>query len=96
MSHLTSRTAKIAAIAALAGMMLAVGLASLDREPAPALEIIILPPDEGGDDLGRELERCAALTMPDTACEAAWAQNRRRFFGQDEITLDIMGGGELP
>jgi conjugative transfer region protein TrbK len=35
------------------------------------------------DRLARELERCATLTMPDSGCEAAWAESRRRFFRQD-------------
>ncbi|MBB5734042.1 conjugative transfer region protein TrbK [Altererythrobacter atlanticus] len=34
--------------------------------------------------LARELERCATLTMPDTACEKAWTEKRRRFFGSDK------------
>jgi conjugative transfer region protein TrbK len=35
------------------------------------------------DPLARELSRCQALAMAakdDAACEAAWAENRRRFF----------------
>jgi conjugative transfer region protein TrbK len=35
------------------------------------------------DPLASELNRCQALAMPardDAACEAAWAENRRRFF----------------
>lgn len=35
------------------------------------------------DPLASELRRCQALAMAakdDTACEAAWAENRRRFF----------------
>jgi conjugative transfer region protein TrbK len=37
------------------------------------------------DPLKRELQRCRTLTPEaleaDTACQAAWAENRRRFFG---------------
>jgi conjugative transfer region protein TrbK len=36
-----------------------------------------------GDRLARELARCRAIGMAakdDVACEAAWAENRRRFF----------------
>lgn len=39
----------------------------------------------GGDDwLEHELERCRTLgpgDRPDDRCEAAWAESRRRFFG---------------
>jgi len=38
------------------------------------------------DPLRRELARCRTLTPEqfetDTTCRAAWAENRRRFFGQ--------------
>ncbi|MBD3734785.1 MAG: putative entry exclusion protein TrbK-alt, partial [Sphingopyxis sp.] len=39
------------------------------------------------------LERCATLTMPDSGCEAAWAEKRRRFFGKD---ADAPAPGEHP
>jgi conjugative transfer region protein TrbK len=46
------------------------------------------PPPAAGlsspvDPLASEMSRCQALAMAakdDTACEAAWAENRRRFF----------------
>ena len=43
--------------------------------PAPSLS---------ADPLGRELARCRAIGLAaadDADCEAAWAENRRRFFG---------------
>jgi len=79
-----SRTGKIAGIAALAGMMLAVGILSLREQPAPPREIIPIAGGEEDEHLASELERCATLTMPDNGCEAAWAANRRRFFRQDD------------
>ena len=80
-----SRTAKIAGVAALAGLMMTVAIVAAVQpdEPAPAPPLI-LPADEGQARLARELDRCASLTMPDSGCEAAWAANRRRFFRQDE------------
>ncbi len=85
MSHAPSRTAKIAGVAALAGIMLAVAFIA-SREPGePPLEAVF-PAVEQGDQqkrLARELERCATLTMPDSGCERAWAEKRRRFFGKD-------------
>ncbi|WBX82920.1 putative entry exclusion protein TrbK-alt [Sphingosinicella microcystinivorans] len=80
-----SRNAKIAGVAALAGIMLAVALAGLREPNEPPLDSI-LPALEQGEQqkrLTRELERCATLTMPDSGCEQAWAANRRRFFGKD-------------
>jgi len=85
MSHAPSRTAKIAGVAALAGIMLAVAIVA-QREPhQPQLEAVLPVPGEGEQQkrLARELERCATLTMPDAGCEQAWAANRRRFFGKD-------------
>ena len=86
MLHGTSRTAKIAGVAALAGLMMAVAIlaATRDRTPAPSPVPAIMRDTEGRNRLNRELERCATLTMPDSGCEAAWAENRRRFFHQDE------------
>lgn len=41
-----------------------------------------------GDPLKRTLQRCRKLTPEelamDTECQAAWAENRRRFFGQPD------------
>ena len=90
-----SRTAKIAGVAALGGIMLAVALAG-SREPhEPQLEAVLPVLEEGEQEkrLARELERCATLTMPDSGCEAAWAEKRRRFFGQD---ADAPAPGEHP
>ena len=86
MLHGTSRTAKIAGVAALAGLMMAVAIlaVSRDRAPAPPLMPAIVRDTEGRSRLARELDRCATLTMPDSGCEAAWAENRRRFFHQAE------------
>jgi len=79
-----SRTAKIAGVAALAGMMAAVVVAgAVTREkPAPAATFVA-PAAITDAALTRELDRCATLTMPDSGCEAAWAANRRRFFDEE-------------
>ena len=79
-----SRTLKIAGVAALAGMMMAVVIAgSVTRDRPAAAELAVPPAAAAPDPLARELDRCATLTMPDAGCEAAWAANRRRFFGQE-------------
>ena len=92
-----SRTAKIAGVAALAGMMMAVAIlaATDDRKPSPAPHVAATA-DEGHDLLARELDRCATLTMPDSGCEAAWAANRRRFFHQAMPALGRPSDGDMP
>ena len=81
-----SRNKKIAGVAALAGIMLAVVAVEALRPPGDMPLDAILPLLDDGEAhalLTRELERCATLTMPDSGCEQAWAANRRRFFGKD-------------
>ncbi|RIV87041.1 hypothetical protein D2V17_09130 [Aurantiacibacter xanthus] len=81
-----SRTARISGVAAIAGIMLAVAIVALS-EPDDLPREAVLPVVEESEPqemLARELERCATLIMPDTACEQAWAEKRRRFFGSDE------------
>ncbi len=81
-----SRNSRIAGVAAIAGIMLAVGVVAL-REPRDPPREAVLPiaqENEQQEMLARELERCATLTMPDTTCEQAWVEKRRRFFGSDE------------
>ena len=79
-----SRNLKIAGVAALAGMMMAVAVTGVvtSASPAPATtpvqQAAAVP-----EALARELDRCATLTMPDAGCEAAWTANRRRFFGEE-------------
>ena len=55
--------------------------AQLDRESAPERSANARFTD---DPLRVELERCRTITpedlATDTACQAAWAENRRRFF----------------
>ncbi len=89
------RTAKIAGVAALAGLMMTVAIVAAVQpdEPAPAPPLF-LPADEGQARLARELDRCASLTKPDSGCEAAWAVNRRRFFRQDEPPPEIERGSD--
>ena len=83
MLHVSSRTIKLAGASALAGLMMTVAVVAATRQPEPAPE---RPADVGAGDnqdrLAGELDRCATITMPDSGCEAAWAENRRRFFRQ--------------
>jgi conjugative transfer region protein TrbK len=65
-------------------MAVAILAATRDRAPTPPPIPATMRDTEGRSWLNRELDRCATLTMPDSGCEAAWAENRRRFFHQDE------------
>lgn len=97
MLHASSRTAKIAGVAALAGLMMTVAIVAATHKPEPTPS---LPAAVHGDErhgrLTRELDRCATLTMPDSGCEAAWAENRRRFFRQPPPEADADAGSATP
>ncbi|NKJ42528.1 putative entry exclusion protein TrbK-alt [Novosphingobium sp. SG720] len=71
-------------MAALAGLMMTVAIVAITRPdaPAPSPRSSVSARNSEGK-LARELDRCATLTMPDSGCEAAWAENRRRFFAKD-------------
>lgn len=78
-----SRTAKIAGVAALAGMMVTVATVTVSRPERPAsAPVISRAPDD--EQLVADLRRCRTITMPDSGCEAAWDAKRRRFFGRDD------------
>jgi len=78
-----SRTAKIAGVAAVAGMMVTVGIVSVSQpEPAP---VTVPAADELSDAVSEaDLRRCRTITMPESGCEAAWEAKRRHFFGRDD------------
>ena len=81
------RTVSIPAIARAAGyVVVAAAIAATalhfrhDDAGAPAP---VHAPSTGSDPLALELARCQSIGMAakdDAACEAAWAENRRRFF----------------
>lgn len=78
------RTAKIAAAGVLGGLLMAltVGLALRDDH---RVETVIVPDDEDGSArVESDLRHCRTLTMPDSGCEAAWEQKRRRFFRKED------------
>lgn len=81
------RTARIAAVAAFGGLLLALAvlIAVDDRKaraprPRPAVEAVEVDP------LRAELDRCRSLApdAEDAACDAAWDDHRRRFLGLAE------------
>ena len=73
-----ARAAGYAAVAAA----IAATVLHLRQDDAGAAATVRTPSIES-DPLAPELARCKAIGMPakdDAACEAAWAENRRRFF----------------
>jgi conjugative transfer region protein TrbK len=77
------RTTKVAGVAALAGMMITVGIVSVSRpEPTPA--IISAAGELPAAPSATSLRRCRTITMPESGCEAAWEAKRRHFFGRDD------------
>ncbi len=80
-----SRSAKIAGVAVIAGLMMTVAIVTLTAEPKPSPVKAEQGDGDLGDRLARELERCRIVTMPDAGCEAAWEAHRRRFLGQDQF-----------
>lgn len=76
------RTAKIAGVAALAGIMLTVGIVAASRPPADG-PAEVARPAPGAAVPPIDMSRCRVITMPDSGCEAAWETKRRRFFGRD-------------
>lgn len=79
------RSAKLASIAAIGGLIVAIAITSSKRSPTG--------PDDGNHQLHEtvstapltgELKRCRTVAEPDPACDAAWDARRRRFFREDE------------
>lgn len=75
--------AKIAAGAALAGLMLAVMVMGARQPAPPRVTVTVVPDGEMPDRLRDTLARCRAATMPESGCEAAWDAERRHFFGDE-------------
>lgn len=79
-----SRTAKIAVAGVLGGLLMTLTLAMTMRESG-SVRTISVPIDENAPKpLARDLRRCRTLTMPDSGCEAAWEEKRRRFYRREE------------
>lgn len=79
------RTARLAAVALLAGVLgaAALMLAQADR-PAPPVRPPVSAEPAAADPLRAELARCRGLAAEDedAACEEAWEEHRRRFFAR--------------
>jgi conjugative transfer region protein TrbK len=78
-----SRTAKIAGVAALAGMMVTVGIVSVSR-PEPTSATVSAADKLPAAKSAVDFRRCRTITIPESGCEAAWEAKRRHFFGRDD------------
>lgn len=80
-----SRSAKVAGVALAGGILMAtaITIALDERKPmAPLPSPTELAPY---DPLPDELARCRTLTMPDSGCDVAWEEHRRRFMGREDF-----------
>lgn len=79
------RAGKVAGIAVLGGLGLALALVAAAGPPTARASA---PPQISGADAhpdrGGTLRRCRSVTVPDAECEAAWEAKRRHFFGQEK------------
>ena len=74
-----SRVAGLLAVVAA----VVVAAAHLRHLPVASIDPAVLVKEAPADPLARELVRCRSIGLTakdDAACEAAWAENRRRFF----------------
>lgn len=70
--------------AALAGIAIAMTLVQLREEPEPRVKPAATACIPDDDPLPARLKSCsemAELALSSSDCRAAWAENRRRFFG---------------
>ena len=75
------RIARVAGYIAVAAMIVGVGIHLQHEDTRNAVSLRV--PATTTDALAAELARCQAIGMAakdDAACEAAWGENRRRFF----------------
>jgi conjugative transfer region protein TrbK len=77
------RNAKIAGVAALAGMMVTVGIVSASQH-APTASTLPTTRKPVAAALAADLRRCRTITIPESGCDAAWEAKRRHFFGRED------------
>lgn len=88
---------KLTAETTLKGIAIAMGavaalMAAMELQRALEVERMERPAVVSDDPLRETLQRCRSLTPEaldaDTACQAAWEENRRRFFGNSTDSPD--------
>ncbi|MCW2387167.1 conjugative transfer region protein TrbK [Sphingobium sp. B11D3B] len=79
-----SRTAKIAAAAMLGGLSVALTIGIAFRSEPPTRTGIVPEDERHAHPPEADLRRCRTMTTPNSGCEAAWEEKRRRFFGKKD------------
>ena len=79
-----SRTGLLAVTALGAGVVLTLALVIAASPPAPRAPAPQPSAADAPPALGDTLRRCRSVTEPDAACEAAWEEKRRHFFGEEK------------
>ncbi|HEX2814441.1 MAG TPA: putative entry exclusion protein TrbK-alt [Sphingopyxis sp.] len=78
------RAAKIASVAALGGVLMALAILHLSSPPAPDASSLNRIAADARPVTSTVSERCRTATVADTECAAAWEAKRRHFFGQKD------------
>jgi conjugative transfer region protein TrbK len=80
-----SRTVRLAAATAFGGLLVAITAFSANRSPVTPVTGVSFT-DEAPDITveAARLSRCRTITEPESRCEAAWDEKRRRFFHRQE------------
>ncbi|ALR20918.1 putative entry exclusion protein TrbK-alt [Sphingobium baderi] len=79
-----SRSARIAGVALAGGILMATAIAIAVDERKQAAPLTPAAVPASSDGLRDELARCRTITMPDSGCDAAWEEHRRRFLGRED------------
>lgn len=79
------RSAKLAGIAVVGGLFLAIAMMSAKHSPTGSADGADRPhKTDSTAPTASELKRCRTVAEPDPVCDAAWDAQRRRFFREDE------------
>ncbi len=79
------RSAKLAGVAVIGGLFLAIAMMSAKRSPTGSADEADRPPETVSiAPIAGELKRCRTVAEPDPVCDAAWDAQRRRFFREDK------------
>jgi len=78
------RAAKVAVIAVLGGLIMALAIVHASSPPAPGASAATMSEADAPITETAVAERCRTITVADSECEAAWEAKRRHFFGQKD------------
>lgn len=78
------RAGKIAVIALLGGLIMALAILHASSSSAPGASVPTMSEADAPPTDAAVAERCRTVTVADSECEAAWEAKRRHFFGQKD------------